>query len=100
MAYGSKMQLELSTSPRATWVWAHDVAEAERLSDILTAADRSVSPATGKNAAPHILNLDIGVDAADGLATLKEAGYSFRWHPTQHELNRGPTLFGLTVADA
>jgi hypothetical protein len=93
------MQLELSTSPRTTWVWAHDIAEAERLSDILTAAGRSVSAATGRNAEPRILDLDIGVEAADGLATLMEAGYSFRWHRTQHELNRGPTLFGLAVMD-
>ena len=93
------MQLELSTSPRATWVWARDTAVAQRLSDILAAAGRSVSAATGKNAEPRILDLDIGVDAADGLATLEEAGYSFRWHPAQRELNRGATLFGLAVTD-
>ena len=59
------MQLELSTSPRATWVWAHNVEEAQRLSHILVAAGRSVSSAAGKNAEPRILDLDIGVDAAD-----------------------------------
>ncbi|TFB89965.1 hypothetical protein [Cryobacterium luteum] len=91
------MKLEISTSPRVTWVWAQDPAEAGSLREILTAAHCSYSDATGKNAESRILDLDIGIVAAEGLTALKAAGYSFQWHSTQHELNRQPTLFGLTI---
>ena len=93
------MRLEISTSSRATWIWAKDVAEAESLREILTAAHCSFSDPTGKNAEPRILDLDIGIDAAEGLIALELAGYSFQWHPTQHELNREPTLLGLTIGE-
>jgi hypothetical protein len=93
------MKLEISTSPRATWVWAQNEAEAESLREILTASHCSFSDPTGKNAESRILDLDIGIVAAEGLTALKVAGYSFQWHPTQHELNREPTLFGLTIKE-
>lgn len=91
------MNLEISTSPRSTWVWAQNAAEAESIREILDAAHCSYSDATGKNADPRILDLDIGIVAADGLIALELAGYSFQWHDRQHELNRQPTLFGLTI---
>ena len=91
------MKLEISTTSRATWIWAQNVAEAESLREILTAAQCSFSVPTGKNAEPRIFDLDIGIVAAEGLTALDRAGYSLRWHPTQHELNRQPTLLGLTI---
>lgn len=95
--YGSKMKLEISTTPRATWIWAPDEAAAESIREILVAANCSFSAANGKNSESRILDLDIGIVALEGLAALEIAGYSFHWHPTQHELNRQPTLFGMTV---
>jgi hypothetical protein len=93
------MNLQISTSPRATWIWAQNAAEAESLREILTAARCSYSDPTGKNADPRILDLDIGIGAANGLIALEMAGYSFQWHATQHELNRQPTLLGLNIKE-
>ena len=93
------MELELSTSPRATWVWAADVEEAERVREILGAAGCSVHNASGRNSEPRVLDLDIGVDALAGLEALNDAGYSFQWHPDQSKLNRGPSLFGIAVRE-
>lgn len=92
-------ELELSTSPRATWVWAADVDEAEQLRGILTAAGCSPVAAAGGNAEPRVLDLDIGVVALDGLEALGRAGYTFRWHSGQSPLNRAPALYGVAVAD-
>ena len=93
------MNLEISTSPRATWIWAQNAAEAESLREILTAAHCSFSDPTGKNANPRILDLDLGIVAAEGLLALEMAGYSFQWHATQHELNRQPTFLGQTIKE-
>jgi hypothetical protein len=93
------MKIKISTSPRAIWVWARDVAETKSLREILTAAHCSFSDPTGKDPDPRILDLDIGIIAAQGLNALELAGYSFQWHPTQHELNREPTLLGVTVKE-
>jgi hypothetical protein len=94
------MELELSTSPRHTWVWAHDIEGAQRLCDILTEAGCSVSDATGTQSEPRVFDIDIGVDAMGGLGALRNAGHSFRWHATQHELNREPIFCGFPVAGA
>jgi hypothetical protein len=94
------MELEVSTSPRATWVWAADIDQAVELRKLLTAADCAVSSATGRNSEPRVLDLDIGVEALTGLEFLSDSGYTFRWHPGQYALNRSPSLFGLEVAEA
>lgn len=96
----SGMELEISTSPRATWVWATDLDHAEELRKILTAARCAVSTAAGRNSEPRVLDIDIGVVALDGLEALQRSGYTFRWHAGQHELNRSTNLFGLAVADS
>lgn len=95
----STMELHLSTSPRMTWVWAEDEPQARELRKVLEAAGCSVYPAAGRNAEPRILDLDIGVVAADGVRALHDAGYSFRWHEQQHELNRREDFGGIPVAD-
>ena len=93
------MQLEVSTSPRATWVWAADQRQAEALRASLTSAGHEATAARGGNAESRTLDLDIGVVALEGLQFLLEAGYSFRWHPGQHLLNRAERLFGIPVAE-
>jgi hypothetical protein len=93
------MELEISTSPRATWVWADNVDQAEEVRKVLTSANCAVSSATGKNSEARVLDLDIGVNALSGLETLRDYGYTFRWHPGQYVLNRASTLFGLAVAE-
>jgi hypothetical protein len=92
--------LEISTSPRATWVWAADRGQAEELQTALSAAGHQVSAARGGNAESRTLDLDIGPVALDGLQFLLDSGYSFRWHPGQHPLNRAEHLFGIPVAAA
>jgi hypothetical protein len=93
------MKLEISTNPRATWVWAPNEAAAESLREILIAANCSFSPANGKNSETRVLDIDIGIVALEGLAALEIAGYSFHWHHTQHEFNRQPTLFGMKIKE-
>lgn len=92
------MELELSTSPRATWVWTVDEAQAVALRDSLRAAGHEAAAARGGNAEPRTLDLDIGATALEGLQFLRDAGYSFRWHPGQHPLNRAEHLYGIPVA--
>jgi len=94
------MELELSTSPRATWVWAGDEDQAELLRTSLNAAGCEASAARGGNAESRTLDLDIGVVALEGLQFLLDAGFSFRWHPGQHALNRAERLYGIPVAAA
>jgi hypothetical protein len=91
-------ELELSTSPRATWVWAVDEDHARELRELLAAAGCSAYPAAGRNAEARVLDLDIGVVAADGLDALVVAGYSFRWSVQQADANRGSDLYGIPVA--
>lgn len=91
------MELEVSTSPRATWVWAADRDEAESLRVILKAGGCQVQPARGGHAEARTLDLDIGVVALEGLELLHNAGYSFRWHSSQHPLNRADDLYGIAV---
>lgn len=92
------MELELLTSPRATWVWTANLDQAMEVLGVLTAANCAVSSGTGKNSEARVLDLDIGVDALNGLETLRDSGYTFRWHPGQNVLNRASTLLGLAVA--
>lgn len=94
------MELELSTSPRATWVWAADGDQAESLRALLEAGGYHVSAARGGNAEDRTLDLDIGVVALEGLECLRDAGYSFRWHPGQHPLDRTEDRYGIPVTGA
>lgn len=91
--------LEVSSSPRSTWVWARNDAQAAQLLAILLAADCSVEPARGRNAESRVLDIDIGYEALGAFNVLAGAGYSFRWHPRQHELNRHSTFLGHEVVD-
>jgi hypothetical protein len=94
------MDLELSTSPRATWVWAPDVDQATALRGLLLNAGCDVSDARGGNAETRTFDINIGVDALDALEALRNAGYTFRWHTTQHALNRNPDCYGIPVSAA
>lgn len=98
-AYGLVMLLEISTSPRSTWLWANDAEQAEQLRELLTAAGCEVYSAAGQNAEPRILDLDIGVVAGEGLMALAAEGYGFIWHHSQHVLNRGQTVLGVPIVD-
>jgi hypothetical protein len=80
-------------------VWSRDVEEHERVYAILIAAGCTVWNATGTKGDPHALNIDIGVVAQESLLALDKAGYSFRWHPDQYEMNRGAELFGIPVEE-
>ena len=94
------MELELSTSPRATWVWAADREQAESLLGLLEVGSCQVSTARGGNAEDRTLDLDIGVVALEGLGFLRDAGYSFRWHPGQHPLDRTEDQYGIPATGA
>jgi len=87
-----------SISPRATWVWAVHRGRAEVLQAALSTAGHQVSAARGGNADSRTLDLDIGVVELAGLQFLIDGGYSFRWHPRQHPLNRAEHQFGIPVS--
>ncbi len=82
-------ELEISTSPRATWVWASDRGKAELLQTALYDAGHRVALARGGNTERRTLDLDIGAVALEGMQLLLDVGHSFRWHPGQHPLNSG-----------
>jgi hypothetical protein len=94
------MELELSTSPRATWVWAANRNQAESLRALLEADGCQVAAAHDGIAGDLTLDLDIGVVALEGLECLREAGYSFRWHSVQHPLDCAEDMYGIPVAGA
>lgn len=98
MTWTHPTELELSKSSRATWVWAADQDQAAKLQAHLVADGCQVSAARGENAEDRTLDLDIGVVAMQGLESLQKAGYSFRWHPGQHPLDRTADLYGVPVA--
>lgn len=92
------MELEVSTSPRGTWVWFPDPHTLVLAEDELTAAGCSVQRVVGVAGAERVLDIDIGVEALEGMRTLDAAGYTFRWHESQHLLNR-VERFGIPIAD-
>lgn len=100
------MELEVSTTPRETWLWAASSAEADRLRALLSAAGHVVLepdlPAASEEAKGYepgrIIDIEIGATAADALDTVRAAGYTLRWHPRQASPNRG-TLFGELVPE-
>lgn len=98
--WDSRTELQLSKSPRATWVWAADRTQAAELQALLTASGCPMSAARGDGAEDCTLDLDIGVATMEGLECLLKAGYSFRWHPAQHPLDRTTDLYGVPVAGA
>ena len=73
--------LEVSTSPRATWVWAADRGQVEEPKAALSAARHQVSAARGGNSGGRTLDVDISVGALGGLQLLLVAGYAFRGTP-------------------
>ena len=66
LGYGD-MELEISTSPRSTWVWAPDDQTGEAVRAILTAAGQAGHAAAGPNAEARVTDVDIGVVALDAL---------------------------------
>ena len=92
---GVQAELEVSTSPRSTWVWAPDRAAGELVRSTLTAAGLQWFQKVAGN--ERVTDVDIGVDSLEALEALQAAGYSFRWHPDQYELNRHDTLAGIPV---
>lgn len=54
------MELEISTSPRATWVWAADERLAVKLRASLNAAGQEAAAARGGSAESRTMDLDIG----------------------------------------
>lgn len=93
------MELELSTSPRSTWVWFPDTHTLGLAEDELTAAGCSVRRVVGIPGVERVLDIDIGVEALEGMLALDAAGYTFRWHESQHVMNR-VDRFGIAIADS
>lgn len=94
------MELALSTTPRETWVWADSDQQKGQIQALLADAGCLVLPTAEPHSEPRAINVEIGVTAMDSLQALERAGASFRWHPSQYELNRAPQLFGIPVRNS
>jgi hypothetical protein len=94
------MELEISTSPRSTWVWAPDDAAAAEVRSALDAARQSWYPAEGRNSERRVTDLDIGVVAMEALGALADAGYTFRWHPVEAPWHSEEQIYGVPVGPA
>lgn len=92
------MRLELSTTPRAIWVWAPDEYGVAAVLAVLAAARERGRRVMHREAEFRVVDVDIGVNALAALGALAAAGHTFSWHPTQHPLNQQPHLYGIDVA--
>ncbi|MET0886144.1 MAG: hypothetical protein ABWX92_06805 [Mycetocola sp.] len=106
------MILEITTSPRETLVWAPTTQDAAELRRLLSDAGHFVSEADPSELdffdripdderhvfdPARILDVEIGITAAESLAELIGAGHELRWHRWQSEKNRHDA-WGVPVA--
>jgi hypothetical protein len=94
---GRVSMLLLSTTPRMTWVWAHDAHEVEAVHEILRRAGAVCEPASAYDEdVPFATDVSIGLEALEGLEALQSAGYRFTSHPDYP--SHGPDdLYGIPV---
>lgn len=92
-------RLQVTTSPRSTWLWAATDADAAEVRALLNAGAHFWVPAYrhGREVA-RVTDVEIGATALEALEALTGAGWSLRWHPNQHPLNQRDTLLGFPVA--
>ena len=92
------MNVEVTTTPRETLLWAETPALADELRTLLQNAGVLVLPADSweleffnriPEAEQHlfdpakIIDVEIGMNAHDALTAVVAAGHSVRWHPWQ-----------------
>lgn len=92
-------ELQVSTSPRMTWLWAPDEHAAQRVREIT-----SGSSATHRGEALALVtDVGIGVEALAACEELAKAGFTFTWHGSEHPATAGPATsarrFGANVLD-
>lgn len=107
------MQLEITTTPRETLVWAPTAADAAQLRQFLTAAGRLVMDAAPDELTffghipegeqdqfdpARIFDVEIGYEAHDSLTALVDAGHTLVWHRWQQR--RGGNVWGAKVRSA
>jgi len=107
------MQLEITTTPRETLVWAPTNKDATELREFLTAAGRLVLDADPDELTffgyvpegaqdqfdpSRIFDVEIGYEAHDSLTALVEAGHTLVWHRWQQR--HGGNVWGATVRSA
>ena len=77
-------ELQLSSSPRTTWLWAPDEDTARRVRKLV-----GRRPAyRGGELLPLVTDIDNGVVAPEACEALAAAGFTFAWHESEHPLNR------------
>lgn len=77
-------ELQFSSSPRKTWLWAPDEATAGRVRELT-----GCGPARqGGHEVPLVTDVSIGMDAYAACQILVNAGHTFTWHESVHPLNR------------
>jgi hypothetical protein len=88
-------RLLIATSPRSTWITAPDAQNAESIRRLLVGRFSQVW--RGGQLDPLAVDVGIGTDAMEAGELLVAAGYTFRWHADQHELNRNGNAWGIPV---
>lgn len=82
---GAGFVLQISTSPRSTWLWAPDEATVGRVREVLG----GWSPVQHRGEVlALVMDIDIGVIAYETCEKLAEAGFTFSWHESVHPLDR------------
>lgn len=76
-------ELQLSYSPRTTWLWAADLAAAER---VRWSCGGQVA-SRGGQLLPLVTDVGIGIDAYEACNDLAAQGFTFTWHES-NQLNR------------
>jgi hypothetical protein len=94
-------ELQISTSPRSTWVWSPDEDTARRVQEMTGGR-----PAYRRGERLDLVSdVDIGVTALATCGALAAEGFTFTWHESEHPLNRDnwprtlPGMPGVAKAD-
>lgn len=81
---GTGIVLQISSSPRSTWLWAPDEAAVEAVRAVVGWG----SVQHRGQELPLVMDIDIGVMALETCERLAAAGFTFTWHESEHPLNR------------
>lgn len=84
-------ELQYSSSPRCTWLWAPDTETAAR---VRTTAGGDIAT-HGDDELPLITDVGIAGDELQACEALARTGFTFTWHPSEHRVARQPPIWQI-----